>query len=196
MTPQQLEKPLPRVLDDEWEAPPRPSRLRRTIVSTSIGIALIAACVALLTRRDQVWEPAGEVGWVPPGATGPVSDPATLPLLSHDDVWKPDALESLPPASKSLQPPHQPAAQPAVPRPRPRPPALAGYLSINSTPWAELSVDGRVVGSTPQIRIRVAPGRHHLVLVREGFQTHSAWVDVAAGGTVRVTDITLKEITP
>jgi hypothetical protein len=70
-----------------------------------------------------------------------------------------------------------------------------GYLSINSSPWAELAVDGHVVGNTPQVRIRVAPGRHHLVLVREGFRTHSAWVNVSAGGTVRLTDIMLAEIT-
>jgi len=81
---------------------------------------------------------------------------------------------------------------PPPPRPRPQ---LAGYLSINSSPWAELSVGGRMVGSTPQVRIRVTPGRHHLVLEREGFQTHRAWVNVPAGGTVRLTDITLAEIT-
>jgi len=76
-----------------------------------------------------------------------------------------------------------------------RPRRLVGYLSINSSPWAELSVDGHAVGSTPQVRIRVTPGRHHLLLVREGFQTHSAWVNVLAGGTVRLTDITLAGIT-
>jgi len=54
-------------------------------------------------------------------------------------------------------------------------------------------VDGRVVGSTPQIRVRVTPGRHHLLLVREGFKTQSAWVDVVAGGTVRITNITLEK---
>jgi len=53
-----------------------------------------------------------------------------------------------------------------------------------------------VAGSTPQVRVRVTPGRHHLLLVREGFKTHSAWVDVAAGGTVRITNITLDKDAP
>jgi hypothetical protein len=66
-----------------------------------------------------------------------------------------------------------------------------GYLSINSNPWAELSLDGHVVGNTPQVKIRVTPGRHHVQLVRDGFQTHSAWVNVPAGGTLRLTGITL-----
>ena len=70
-----------------------------------------------------------------------------------------------------------------------------GYLSINSSPWARVLVDGRAVGTTPQVRIRVTAGRHHLLLVREGFQSHSAWVIVPAGGTVRLTNITLGEIT-
>ena len=39
-------------------------------------------------------------------------------------------------------------------------------------------------------------GRHHLMLVREGFRTHTAWVTVPAGGTVRLTDITLGKMTP
>jgi len=52
------------------------------------------------------------------------------------------------------------------------------------------------VGTTPQVKIRVTAGRHLLVLVREGFQTHTAWVTVPAGGTVRLTDITLGKMTP
>ena len=109
-------------------------------------------------------------------------------------------------SSERTQPGDESAwARPAPPPPPPPPPPrrrptqrfvrlpLPGYLSINSNPWAELSVDGRVVGSTPQIRVRVTPGRHHLLLVREGFKTQSAWVDVVAGGTVRITNITLEK---
>ena len=66
---------------------------------------------------------------------------------------------------------------------------------ISGWELAEVSVDGRVVGNTPQIKIRVTPGRHHLLLAREGFQTHSAWVVVPAGGNVRLTDITLTVVT-
>jgi len=68
-------------------------------------------------------------------------------------------------------------------------------LSVNSRPWAELSVDGQVVGNTPQVKVRVIPGRHQLLLARPGFQAHSVWVVVPAGVTVRLTNITLAEIT-
>lgn len=183
MTPPQPDHPLPRVVwDDEWQAPPQPSRGRISVAGAFVVTGLIATGIALVTSRP--WEPERKVAWVAPAthasAISPDSQPGAVlvprPMMSREDVWEPDE------AIESPRPPRRGAV------------SLAGFLSINSTPWAELSVDGRVVGTTPQIRIRVKPGRHHLVLVRDGFQTHSAWVDVAAGATVRVTDIALKEI--
>src|SRR2546426_1743795 len=98
--------------------------------------------------------------------------------VRRDDLSEPnEILESPPPRPRPT--PH------IVERAAPAANRRAAYLSINSSPWAELSVDGHVVGSTPQVRIRVTPGRHHLLLVREGFRTHSAWVTVPTGGTVR-----------
>jgi len=159
------------LFDDEWEAP-QPQRGRvAVVVAACVGIALIVTCVELLTSRERMWEPDDRVGWVPP----------TEPELVRSRVVPSE--------------PEQIVARATPPPPRPPARRRTGYLSINSSPWAELSVDGRMVGSTPQVRIRVTPGRHHLVLEREGFQTHRAWVNVPAGGTVRLTDITLAEIT-
>ncbi|HEV8640249.1 MAG TPA: PEGA domain-containing protein [Methylomirabilota bacterium] len=112
----------------------------------------------------------------------------------------PDTLVRAEPVTPTLsrEDPEPQILQRPTPRPRSRAAPAAnrppGYLSINSSPWAELSVDGHVVGNTPQVRIRVTPGRHRLLLVRKGFQTHSAWVTVAAGGTLRLTDITLESV--
>ena len=75
-------------------------------------------------------------------------------------------------------------------------PSLPGYLVINSTPWAALSVDGQVVGHTPLLRITVNPGQHELVLTRDGFETYRTVVTVGAGATLRVTDISLKRSSP
>jgi hypothetical protein len=164
-------------LDEEWETPPTPSRARVLAIASLIGIPLIAACLLVLRSREHLWEPQIDEAWV-----SRVSG-----TLSHDQ-----------PPTEIIEPP-LPAPAPAPLR-RTTPTVVArstpapGFLSINSSPWARLSVDGRVVGTTPQVKIRVAAGRHHLVLAREGFQTHSAWVTVSAGGTVRLTDITLVEI--
>jgi len=165
------------------------------VVAASIGTALIMACVAILKSSERT-DPVDPSAWVqpapPPYAILPENalrgERVTPPLLS--------GVEQPPPAPTAPTAPPAPPARPA-PSPRRRPTqrvvGLAGYLSINSSPWAELSVDGRVVGNTPQIRVRVSPGRHHLLLVREGFKTHDAWVDVIAGGTVRITNITLEK---
>lgn len=86
--------------------------------------------------------------------------------------------------------------EPAAASPPSRTPSLPGYLVINSTPWAVLSVDGQVVGHTPQLSITVIPGQHELVLTRDGFETYRALVTVGAGATLRVTDISLKRSSP
>lgn len=90
------------------------------------------------------------------------------------------------------QAPIEPAAAP----PPSRAASLPGYLVINSTPWAVLSVDGQVVGNTPLLSITVIPGQHELVLTRDGFETYRTVVTVGAGATLRVTDIALKPSSP
>ncbi len=193
--------PLPRVLDDDWEAPQqnRPHRLRVVVVAASIGTALIMACVAILRSSERPLEPGDARAWVRPAPPPYAIRPDTAlhgtgvrppPLTGVAPPVPPETLESSP----SFSPP-----SPRRPELRRRPQrvvGLAGYLSVNSSPWAVLSVDGRVAGSTPQVRVRVTPGRHHLLLVRQGFKPHSAWVDVAAGGTVRITNITLEKVAP
>lgn len=172
---------IPLLLGDDWEAPPQ-SRARVVVIAAFSSVALIATCVVLLRSRERMREPHDEGSWVSFDSGGPFARVAGT--LSQVDQSEPtEVLEAPPPA-------HRRPTPRVVARPNPP----AGYLSINSSPWAELSVDGRVVGTTPQIRIRLTPGRHRLLLVREGFQTHSAWVDVVAGSTVRLTDITLMAI--
>lgn len=211
MTARQSPKTLPRVVwDDEWEAPPEPTNSRISVVGVFVAAGLLAGGVALVTSL--VWDPDGKMAWVPPATQGYAlshdSRPGTVvvprPMMSRDDVWGPNEMEP----TESSRLPRPQSAPPVIKRPTTGSPApqraapvpevdrSAGYLFINSTPWAELSVDGRTVGNTPQVKIRVRPGQHHLLLVRDGYQPHSAWVDVAAGATVRITDIALKEIGP
>jgi len=199
--PPNLPPPPPRILYDDWEAPElnRPNRLRVVVVAASIGTVLIMACVAILKSSQRPWEPGDERAWIRPAAPPPYAiAPDTAPLGTR----APHRLSGVPPPvpNEMLEssPPPPPRPPPSTPPRRLRKgvAGLPGYLSINSSPWAELSVDGRVAGTTPQVRVRVTPGRHQLLLVREGFKPHSAWVDVAAGGTVRITNITLEKLAP
>ncbi len=170
MTEPRQPTPLPRILDDVWEPPPGKPR-RPVLVAACIGTALVVGCVAFFKTSARVSKPDDERIW------GPIATPYEGPIAT------------VPAAVASGPVRHETA------RPTPRPRQLPGYLSVNSRPWAELSVDGQVVGNTPQVRVRVIPGRHHLLLARPGFQAHSAWVEVPAGATVRLTNITLAEIT-
>ena len=38
-------------------------------------------------------------------------------------------------------------------------------LRVNSRPWAQVHVDGRLVGNTPQMALRLSPGKHTVLLV-------------------------------
>ena len=42
-------------------------------------------------------------------------------------------------------------------------------LRVNSRPWAQIHVDGRLVGNTPQMSLRLSPGRHTVLLVNPEF---------------------------
>lgn len=174
---------IPLLLGDEWGEAPR-NRGRIVVLASLIGAVLIVTGAALLRG----WEPANENVWNPiapvPAALSPDSEFRAAPVRPEPER----PVRSPSPGARAGQGVRLHAR-------RNEPVTAPGYLSINSSPWARVLVDGRAVGTTPQVRIRVTAGRHLLVLAREGFQTHSAWVTVPAGGTVRLTDITLSKIT-
>jgi len=61
-------------------------------------------------------------------------------------------------------------------------PAAQATLRINSRPWSRVFVDGRLVGTTPQLGVSVAPGQHTIRLVNPDFEMAKTFtVDVAAG---------------
>jgi hypothetical protein len=59
-----------------------------------------------------------------------------------------------------------------------------------------LSVDGRLVGNTPKLKVRLKPGVHQVRLQRAGFKIYEAAVEVKAGETVAITNLTLSVTTP
>jgi hypothetical protein len=167
------------------------------VIAALIGVVLIVTGAALLRTRDPKARPENERVWNPiglvPAALAPETDFHAAPVQQPEPQLgvrspSPDRREPAPSGARGGQGARTPVARRAQLVKAP------GYLSINSSPWARVLVDGRGVGTTPQVKIRVTAGQHHLLLVREGFQSHSAWVTVPAGGTVRLTDITLSKI--
>jgi hypothetical protein len=72
--------------------------------------------------------------------------------------------------------------------------SLPGTLYVSSRPWGELSIDGVAVGTTPQSAVPLSPGRHHLRVTHDGFVPYDDWIDVPPAGTVRLTQIVMKEL--
>src|SRR5262249_39759262 len=61
----------------------------------------------------------------------------------------------------------------------------AGTLRINSRPWAQVFVDGSLVGNTPQMGIQLKPGAHEVRLVNPQFAMQKTFkVNVRAGESV------------
>ena len=59
-----------------------------------------------------------------------------------------------------------------------------GTLRINSRPWSQVYVDGRLIGNTPQMNISLSAGSHRVTLVNPDFNVrHTVNVNITAGET-------------
>jgi len=79
-----------------------------------------------------------------------------------------------------------------VERPEPTRPERAkkgwGYLNLSSTPWAEVYIGGKRLGTTPLIKAKLPAGRLRLKLLPEGRPpARNVSVRIKAGGTTRRT---------
>ncbi len=65
---------------------------------------------------------------------------------------------------------------------RPRPAARVATMSVESNPpGAEIYLDGAKTGKTTPARLAVAPGKHTLMLSKEGFQDATTTTDLRSG---------------
>jgi serine/threonine-protein kinase len=62
----------------------------------------------------------------------------------------------------------KPSAPHPAPAAAPAPVASAGnqgILRVNSRPWSQVFIDGRMIGNTPQLNVPLSPGKHKVKLV-------------------------------
>ena len=78
------------------------------------------------------------------------------------------------------------AEQPPAPQP-----VATGQLSVNSTPWAQVFVDGTLLGNTPRLGIALRAGPHSVRVARDGFQPYEREIMITAGAEFRLTDLAL-----
>ena len=73
---------------------------------------------------------------------------------------------------------------PAVGEP-PQAASEPGHLTLDSAPWAEVSISGKPLGSTPLLRIPLPPGRHTLTLSNPELGVSTTYVvEIEPGATV------------
>jgi hypothetical protein len=65
-------------------------------------------------------------------------------------------------------------------------PVPKGSLSVNALPWAEVVLDGTVIGETPIADYAVVPGSHELVLRNPKFPEYRRTVVVSLAAPLRL----------
>lgn len=70
--------------------------------------------------------------------------------------------------------------------------AAPGRISLQTYPWGAAYVDGRYVGDTPLVDVRVASGDHTVRVERSGHEPYERDVHVRPGETLRLTGIVLR----
>jgi len=92
------------------------------------------------------------------------------------------------------------STRPSTPAPAvtaaPEVPQAPGELFINSRPWGRVYVDGEFVGNTPQAGLTIAAGVHTIRVIRDGFETYEAEIEIFSGRQRRITDIVLRPRQP
>ncbi len=162
---------------------PRLSRLPR-------GLALALAAVVLgvvglffsLNAFDWTGRGGGpEAPGPAAGASAPVAPASgSVPVVPPPAAQAPMAAEGLNEdapvgESQAADAPNRAAATGPAQRPRRRATASArsteerrptgeqGFLSVNSVPWSEVTIDGKTAGQTPLLRYALPPGRYRVV---------------------------------
>lgn len=161
----------------------------------SVG-ALIALCAAVMFTRVMLFSASGAervaaaqiVATPLPAATPePAQAPAVLP--------QPEPTSQPPSAAAPIAAQHKSVfkhiahatplkPEPEVVSPHEAPAAAEGFgtLRINTRPWSQVFVDGRLLGNTPQLGVRLPAGKHTLRLVNPEFNmTKTIDIDLGAG---------------
>jgi hypothetical protein len=179
-----------------------------------LWLAVGAAWVTLGLQRAPAAAPASELAAVSATLAGPVAATAAPPLASASAI--PDNVTAVVPAPASAAPaPPKPASKPLPSAPnaardevskgarsreaRERAarsaaaaaaaavPVPTAVLRVAISPWGEVEVDGRRVGTSPPLNeLSLPAGRHQVVVRNTDLPPHSVTVDLSADQPVTV----------
>ncbi|MEQ9703424.1 MAG: PEGA domain-containing protein [Sandaracinaceae bacterium] len=113
--------------------------------------------------------PPFETNAAPPAPSEPAPTDTAPSEPTETQPTQPQPTEPQPTETQPTEPPTEPEApipaenQPTQDPPAERAPARA-TLTVNAAPWAEVVLDGRPLGNTPQRNVSIRAGRHTIVL--------------------------------
>jgi serine/threonine-protein kinase len=143
---------------------------RRRLTSVLIGISIVVAVLVGLVAGRLLYERGPEQV---PETVGVPRHPEPPPEPTPASSPAPEAAAPAPePEARSPEP--EPAAASNEPAPRKhKSVAGEGLLTLRTSPWCEVTLDGTVAGTTPLVKLKVAAGSHTLQLANEkvGLQT-------------------------
>jgi eukaryotic-like serine/threonine-protein kinase len=137
--------------------PTPPTSGRRS--SSSSGTLSASEASSRHRARESASSDDGDTSQPVPTSTSRRSSAAAEPEPDPAD----ESSDLAPPPAAAHEAPAHTAEEPAAAATGP------GTLRVNSRPWAQVFVDGKLVGVTPQRGISLAPGSHTLMLVNDEF---------------------------
>lgn len=185
------------------------------VIVVALGLALRQGAGGTLPPRPRPLISPSPVSTITPLPPAPTPTPASTETPEASRVTPSPVKTSRSPAAptKALPQPVRtpsPVPFPAVtavaptPVPTPVPPPSAtpipvagpGQLQVAVRPWAEVMIDGRVLGTTPLDKMTLEPGSHLVVLRHPAYEELRRDVVVKSGETVRLIVDLSKEGSP
>jgi eukaryotic-like serine/threonine-protein kinase len=109
-----------------------------------------------------------------PTAEAPISEPAAPAAVAA----KPRAEAAR--VIKKDKPPAKEKAAPVAAEPVPTAAPAPGFVQLAVTPWGQVEVDGRAIGTTPPLtRLSLSAGSHQVVVRNGDYPAHSATINVS-----------------
>jgi tRNA A-37 threonylcarbamoyl transferase component Bud32 len=163
----------------------RPDRARRRGVLVAVlGLAVVTAAVLVGARVMR--DPGGAATRTDAAVAEPTTVAVAPPPLVDANVPAaplPDAAIAPAPPPRD-RPPHRPIQRDRTKPPEPQRPAASpepGYLTIGSTPFATIHVDGVKLGVTPLFRKPLAAGHRRVRAECSCGKSRELWVTIEAG---------------
>ncbi len=168
---------------------PRPSRRTAMVAAGLLALAMVAVLIIGL-RSSSTDEPAVDAA-VRPVVASRSSDAGVLraPMDAAAQVLviPLDAAGAESPSAKKLTR-KPPARRKSPAKPRRRPASVkqgAGYLNVDSFPFATIYVDGKRIDVTPIPKLSLAPGPHRVRAVLKDGRSKTFHITIRAGKTTR-----------